>query len=555
MSIRERVLRNTFFSSVAMYTEFALGMVVSILIARHLGPEMFGAYSTVIWIVAMGVAATNSGTASAAIRFVAELRGAGRASEVRALVAYLRRAQRWFMAGVLLICALSLWLAGQHVAPEFDHLWLFGFLVLAVALRANYMFNIGVAKGLEDFRINAMVALIAAPLNLALVAVCMVLDLSAEWLLGVFVVSGAVFASASWVQMRRLLPPGEERPMLPSGLAVRVRRQMLYSAGIVSIGYVVGSEVEVMFLTALADTHDAGQFKVGYQLAYGAAHLVPGVFGALLLPMMANALSQGRAVAGRRYAASTAYLALLALPLTAFGIALSGPLIGLLYGPDYAPAAHVFAVCIGGAALTVSTQGASSLLISADRQRAVLLVVLGMGVLKVALDALLIRFYALEGALVAFAVVAVINASAYIALARRESGVWPDGGRILRAALAAGLASLPLWFLPDTLPKLATLLIGGALGAILYPPLTLALGCWNAADIAHMQRLHARALRGRPPAIARLLAWAYARASTGEAAAAAEAEAAAPASLEAGVAVPAPAPAAPEADTRTEPRA
>ena len=549
MSIRERVLRNTLFSSVAMYTEFALGMVVSILIARHLGPDMFGAYSTVIWIVAMGVAATNSGTASAAIRFVAELRGAGRESEVRALVSYLRRAQRWFMAAVLLICALSLWLAGQHVAPEFDHLWLFGFLVVAVALRANYMFNIGVAKGLEDFRINAVVALIAAPLNLALVAVCMVLDLAVEWLLGVFLVSGAVFALASWVQMRRLLPSGDERPMLPPGLSVRVRRQMLFSAAIVSVGHIVGSEVEVMFLTALADSHDAGQFKVGYQLAMGAAHLVPGVFGALLLPMMANALSQGRAVAGRRYAASTAYLALLALPLTAFGIALSAPLIGLLYGPEYAPAAHVFAVCIGGAALTVSTQGASSLLISADRQRAVLLVVLGMGLLKVALDALLIRFYALEGALVAYGTVALCNAFAYLALARRESGVWPDGRRILRAALAAGLASLPLWCLPDTLPKLATLLIGGLLGAALYPPLTLALGCWNAADIAHMQRLHARLLRGRPRAFGRLLAWARARAEAvrAEAAGEPEGEPAAAASADAVDTA--------DADARPEPRA
>ena len=521
MSIRERVLRNTFFSSVAMYTEFALGMVVSIMIARHLGPDMFGAYSTVIWIVAMSVAVTNSGTASAAIRFVAELRGAGRESEVRGLVAYLRRAQRWFMAVVLLLCALSLWLAGQHVAPEFDHLWLFGFLLLAVALRANYMFNIGVAKGLEDFRINAMVALIASPLNLALVAACMLLDLPVEWLLGVFLVSGVVFATVSWMQMRRLLPPGDERPALPPGLTARVRRQMLFSAAIVSIGYIIGSEVEVMFLTALTDSHDAGQFKVGYQLATGAAHLVPGVFGALLLPMMANALSQGRAVAGRRYAASTAYLALLALPLTTFGIALAVPLIGLLYGPEYAPAAHVFAVCIGGAALTVSTQGASSLLISADRQRDVLLVVVGMGALKIAMDALLIRFYALEGALVAYGTVALLNAFAYLILARRESGVWPDGRRILRAALAAVLASLPLWFLPEALPKLATLIVGGVLGATLYPPLTLLLGCWNAADIAHMQRLHARLLRGRPRFAARLLAWAHARARLIEAAVAA----------------------------------
>ena len=68
MTLRARTLRNTLFSSVAMYTEFALGMLTSIIIARHLGPEGFGAYSAVILMVGLGVAATNPGTASPATR-------------------------------------------------------------------------------------------------------------------------------------------------------------------------------------------------------------------------------------------------------------------------------------------------------------------------------------------------------------------------------------------------------------------------------------------------------------------------------------------------------
>jgi O-antigen/teichoic acid export membrane protein len=192
MTLRARTLRNTLFSSVAMYTEFALGMLTSIVIARHLGPEGFGAYSAVIWLVGMGVAATNSGTASAAIKFVAELRGGDREALVRPLVAYLRRAQRLFLAVVLLAGALALWLAGHHVAPSFHHGMLFAFLVVAVSLRAGYMFNIGVAKGLENFRINAMVAVVSTPVNLALVALVMWFDMPVEWLLGVFLVSSDI---------------------------------------------------------------------------------------------------------------------------------------------------------------------------------------------------------------------------------------------------------------------------------------------------------------------------------------------------------------------------
>jgi O-antigen/teichoic acid export membrane protein len=510
MTLRARTLRNTLFSSVAMYTEFALGMLTSILIARHLGPEGFGAYSAVIWLVGMGVAASNSGTASAAIKFVAELRGADRGHLVRPLVAYLRRAQRIYVAIVLAFGALALWIAGHRVAPDFHHGLLFVFLVVAISLRAGYMFNIGIAKGLENFRINAMVALVSTPLNLAMVFAVMSTDLPVEWLLGVFLVSSVVFYVMSRSQVKPLLPPGEDVPSLPPDLAPRVRRQMLYSTAIVTIGFIVSSEVEVLFLTAYADPHAAGQFKVGYQLASGASALVPGVFGALLLPMMANALSQGREVAGHRFAASTAYLMLLSAPLVAFGTVLADPLIHLLYGDAYEAGATAFAVCLAGCAALATAQAASSLLISADRQRAVLLLIVACGALKLLLDAWLIHVDGLRGALVAFAIVAALNVASYITMAIRECGMSPDWGRLLRTMLAAVLSAAPLLAVHQRLTPLAEIAVGGVL-ALTYLPWSLLLNCWTRNDIAHMQQLHARLLRGRPRIGARLLAWAHAR--------------------------------------------
>ena len=66
MSTRAHTLRNAMFSSIGLYTEFALGMLTSIVIARHLGPHLFGAYSGVIWLMAMGTAISN-GTLEALI--------------------------------------------------------------------------------------------------------------------------------------------------------------------------------------------------------------------------------------------------------------------------------------------------------------------------------------------------------------------------------------------------------------------------------------------------------------------------------------------------------
>ena len=206
MSTRAHTLRNAMFSSIGLYTEFALGMLTSIVIARHLGPHLFGAYSGVIWLMAMGTAISNAGTASAAIKFIAEQRGAGRDDQIAPLLTYLRAAQRKFLLSVLLVSALLLVFAGHEVAPSLDTWLVLGFLVATIPLRAGYMFNVGTAKGFENFRANAMVALVAAPANLALVLLVAWLDLSVYWQLGVFFASSILFYAVSRRQLAPLHP-------------------------------------------------------------------------------------------------------------------------------------------------------------------------------------------------------------------------------------------------------------------------------------------------------------------------------------------------------------
>lgn len=287
---------------------------------------------------------------------------------------------------------------------------------------------------------------------------------------------------------------------------------MGWTALTVSVGFLAASEVEVLFLTLYADSHDAGQFKVAYQLAIGAAALVPGVFGALLLPMMANALSHGREVAGRRFVASTGYLALLAMPLIAFGAVFSGAVIHLLYGNAYLAAGPVFAVCLAGAAITTMTQGGSSLLVSADRQRSILMLVIGCALLKVLLDAVLIMHFGLTGAVVAYGLVAVINAAAMMALSIRVSHATPDWGRMSRIALAAAMAALVALPLRGQLLPWAQVVFGGLLLGTAYLSSTMLLGCWSRGDIEHLQHLYERFVPGKRRVGTRVLEWAHDRA-------------------------------------------
>ncbi len=512
MNARGQVLRNTLFSSAGIYTEYFLGMLTSIIIARQLGPAGFGAYSLVIWLVATGVVITNSGVASAVIKFVAELRGAGREAQIRSLLAWAWRLQAAFLAGVCAVGAGLFVVYGERIMPDVNDLVLLAILVSTTILRALYMLNIGIAKGYENFRATATVAIVAAPLNLLMILLVWWLDGPMEWFLGVYTLSSFVFWWISRRQIAPLLPPAQLREPLDAAMRKRLVRYTSLVAVTVAVSFVTASEVEVLFLTLFDAAASAGQFKVGFQLSSGALLLVPGVFGALLLPMMANALAQGHEIANRRLAMSTTYLLALAAPLVAFGVVFAHEIVGLLYGPAFAQAAFVFACCICAGAVSMLSQASSGYLLGADRQRALMVAVLACSVVKVVLDIALVRRYGLAGAVTAYATTSALTGSLLIFLAVRYSGARLEWARMLRVLVAAAIAAVAALPLRGHFPTLPTLVAGGLLLSAVYAVGTLLLGFWSSPDLQHFRQWHLRIARGRPALVGRVLDWAVRRA-------------------------------------------
>jgi O-antigen/teichoic acid export membrane protein len=508
VSTRAETVRNTLFSSVGVYTEYFLGMFVSILIARHLGPHDFGTYSLVVWLVACGVTATNAGTTTTMIKFIAELRGSGREHLLHPMIAYLRRVQAIFLLVVLTVGSIAFLLAGGRLAPDFNHLELCLLLIFAVSMRAPYMLNIAVAKGFERFSATATIALIATPLNLTMILVASFLSAPIEIFLGIFAVSGVVFYAVSRWQVRGLMPKITEHGVLEPDLMRRVHRHMRFVAVISTVGFFTASETEVLVLNVLDTPSNAGHFKVAYQLATGAAALLPGVFSAVLLPMMAKAFSEGRAVAARRFVASTTYLTLLAGPLIGFGFVFSDAMIVALYGRAYEAAGIVLALCLFASSINVISNAATSLLMSADHQHSVLARVVGCGVLKIVLDILLIKQYGLVGGASAYLIVAIIGAVVTIMLALRISEAQLAWSRLARIAVAIALASLLASPLRSLHSPLLVMLGGMAALGLIYPLLTLALGCWSESDIGYFARTHQKLLRGQPAIVGSFLRWA-----------------------------------------------
>ena len=524
MSTRTHALRNTLFASVGIYTEYFLGMVAAVVIARHLGPASYGVYGLFIWFAAVGIVVTNSGITTGVIKFIAELRGANDQAMIVPLLRHLRGVQAWHMGVVIAAGALVFTLAGHRLAPSLNlpELLLLG---AAVSLRAPYMFNIAIAKGFEAFDAVARIAMIGAPLNLALVVGVTLVDGSIRWFVVVYALASTAFFLSSRYYARVLVKnavsdataassgQGTATDPLPAALLQRVRRHLRLVSATVIIGYLMSSGIEVLFLNFFKQPAAAGQFKVAYQLAEGISLLIPGVFSAVLLPMMARALSEGAAVAGRRFAAATAYLVLLAAPMVAFGVVFAGAVIALLYGSAYAQSGPVFALFLLVFAVSTVSQAATSLLVSADRQHMILWLTIGFGLLKITLDVVLIQRYGLAGAAAVVTFGSILHASVYIVLASRISAVSLDHSRLLRiltAALLAALAGATVHWLG--LAPLWTIAFGALVVGGVYAPAVLLLGGLDRADIGQLRELHHRVSAGRPLAFGRLLSWAQLRA-------------------------------------------
>ena len=492
MNERRRTLSNTAYSTLGLYAEYLLGLVASILVARELGPADLGIYGLVVWIVATAVVVANAGITTAAIKFVAELRGGGHEALVPALVQRLRFLQR-VMLGVVLAGVALLYLgAGTRLMPGVDT-GLFALLLAAIALRAPYMFNIAVAKGAQDFRGTALVAGVGAVSNLLLVAIAFARGAALQVFIAIYAVSSAVFWLVSRQRAARILGPAPAgRATLPVELERRVRHHLRVVAVTIVLSSIGASEIELLFLTLHGDPAAAGLFKVANALALGAALLVPGVVGLQLLPLMANAYGQGPQVAARRISTATAWLFLLGAPLVAFGAVYSARLIELLYGPAFAAAAPALAGLLVARVASTLGQGASAYMVSADRQTSMMVLTLIFSVLRFTGAWISIRYHGLAGAVAAAAVLAVLGSGSTIALALRETRSSLPWGRLLRTALAAALVALCAWPLARIEPALLALAAGGLVFVVLYPAAVLLLRCMSDDEREFAQGLAAR---------------------------------------------------------------
>ncbi len=398
-----RLVRDSFWSFANTLLTGVVGTLISVIVARYLGPEETGRFSFALWFMSSAAIVLGLGLQNAVLRFGAEIRG--KYGEPFAVV-FLKRVLGVAMF-LVAVWAPLLWLLLQflhqynvRLLADFDRPWLliFGFGV--------YLFQ-GIAVAfVKSQRQFAFLTLINS-LTFSLLTLGLLWagrsGIRVEGFLFLYLIGLCGFIVLAMARYRRFLLSWKR--LYWEEFPETWRRFVSYSlvvALIAVMDIIVWQRSEVFFLKWFGGPEEVAFYSIAYDLSYKLMRLIPGSVVAILLPVFSE--WQGASEFSRLqrgYGEVTRFLALFSFPVAALMIVWSEPVIQLLYGRAFLPVVPVLQILLFSAAFAVVGGVGSSLVLALERQRFIFLSGVLVAVVNLGLDFWLIPSFGVIGAAVA----------------------------------------------------------------------------------------------------------------------------------------------------------
>jgi O-antigen/teichoic acid export membrane protein len=485
MSIAQTIAKNSLFNFIATASNAGMVFVIGIALARYLGTEQYGLYTLMMWFLTLAAFVINLGMSEMMRRFVGEAVGQQNMNTVKGLVR-LNLVIRG-LAGLLtsgLIIPLSGLLARLFNVPA-DSTY---FMLVAVLLLPYILVETleGIFAGFQKYEYAAYLRLSTGLLRLAVVIILVfsgfgvkevLIMYAAVWTLGIPI---GLFLLSRLVPLRDLLSSS----LLESTTRNSALKYSMASIGIHGVDYFLWHQAEVMFLGMYRPVEEIGFYNIAHKIPRMVVDLLPYVFGRVLLPTVAEQIGRGDMEKVKTiYVTSARYLMALSFPIAVGGICLTGPLVNLLFGSDYAPAIVLMQIVFVPIALRGIIHSVSSIIYGLKEPGFILKVGIILICMSIGFNLWLIPKYGAIGAVIATSIPRMLALPIYISFVSRRIGIpWPMGDTA-RVALASVVMGLVVFMLQHYLSDILSLSLGVPVGIIVYATALLALGLVKPQDL------------------------------------------------------------------------
>jgi len=473
MSLVRTVARNSLWSGFDLIVDTILPPIVSIIVARAMGPAKLGVFSYVTWVATVAASLGGGGMSLAARKYMADYAGQNRPDVFRAIL----RIGLAFQAIVsLVLVGVGLyWVFSALPADER------GFAVLAIVsiLPAGLMpMATSVNNAVEELRPNVIASVAAGLVHAAGMCATLVMGWDLVGLAGALLASKTCDCVVRWILTQRRLPHYlramgasadslRQAVRLPPGLAREIAIFLGQSTVLVLLAIVVWNRSEMIFLKRYCDVRQIAFYSVAFGLSLIPGQIVGPFSRAAGVSVFAE---QGRSATSGRQVAHMfwRYMVLLVLPVCLGLAALSGPLVRILYGVQYYQAAPVLTLAAALSMFAPLATPATSLVTAAGGQGRIMYWGLLAAVATIALDYGLVRYHAAMGGALANGLGQAISTIGTIVIARRYVDFRISLGFTLRVSLAAIAMAAVVALFVHLVPNIVGVVGGPFLGVAAY---------------------------------------------------------------------------------------
>lgn len=339
MSARQTLLRNTFWYGLVTMIGLGSGVVMSVVLARWLGPTQMGEWSYVLWATRTLVAIATLGFAVGTVRYTANALARDDRALAWGVVQLMRRRQ---LVTTALVVAVTLPFVYLYAPPSIR--WALFITCLGLfPITIEHIYSHSV-YGANRYDLTTQVSTIKMALQFGLSIAALMLGFG---LVGLALgnITGTLISSALQRRRAQSIYPETAAPV-PDEVRTDMRAYLVPLSVVVVLDALVWDRAEIFFLRLWVDPHEIAFYSLAFGLATKAMIVGEISTGALLPTFSAlhgrNAMDEFRQV----YRMSLRNVLLVGMPIAATLGALAPGIVTFLYGEQYRPVATLLSIMI-----------------------------------------------------------------------------------------------------------------------------------------------------------------------------------------------------------------
>lgn len=460
-------IKNVLFSLVNNLMALLSGVVLSVIIARYLGPKNLGTYHLVLWIVSIAMLFVNLGIVMSLKKHVAEFTGRNDYRSIAGLINFLLRVR--VTVALAVTSALIIFsgvITGYFNQPDArQYLILAAIAILPSALSEIFSSSL---LGIQKYYYSTAITLVVTPISFALSLTAL---LAGYGIAGLMVVTAFIttigFIVNYWAARRESLLDWSAR--LPRDVRSGVAR---FNLGVIAMNFldaIVWQRSEVFFLGKFRTVQEVGFYSLAFGFTTTTVSFFASAITNVLIPIHSRAFGAGDHGGMQKiYQKSIQYLSMVSLPVAIGGAVLADRIVVKLYGADYLPAAAAMSILFLSSAGGRIGSAFASVMYSANLVRIKIYTAIIWATINITLDLLLIPRYGVMGAVIANSatqLMGVFTGPFIIYYFFRFTFPLAIFSRVMASALTMGGV---VWLLKGIFPGMAGLIGLVIIGAVTY---------------------------------------------------------------------------------------